>query len=226
MDFPSMIERLDLLRAVADRRTDEIVVMTMTATLQWPLVSNHDLDFDFLAFGMGHGADFGLGLALSRPERKTIVLKGDGGLLMSLGSLATIGRFGPPNLLVLLLENRIYEMTGGQGLPTGVDFEAMARACGIHDGGSQVDELGDLGCPEFPVVTTTLLRLIEDARVEFGPEEGRRDLGCSWDLDVGVDVDGLDERLSRRRFSPLRSEFLEPFFSHRGPPSAICACYI
>ena len=132
-----MMERLDLLRALADRRTDEIVVMTMTATLQWPLVSQHDLDFDFLAFGMGHAADFGLGLAISRPERKTIVLKGDGGLLMNLGSLATTGRFGPPNLVVLLLENRTYEMTGGQGLPAGVDFEALARASGIHNGGSQ-----------------------------------------------------------------------------------------
>ncbi len=137
MAVPNMIERLDLFRALADRRTDEIVIMTMTATLQWPLVSNDDLDFDFLAFGMGHAADFGLGLALSRPERKTIVLKGDGGLLMSLGSLTTIGRLGPPNLLVLLLENRSYEMTGGQGLPAGVDFGAMARASGIQNGGSQ-----------------------------------------------------------------------------------------
>jgi phosphonopyruvate decarboxylase len=137
MAVPTMIERLDLFRALADRRTDEIVIMTMTATLQWPLVSDHDLDFDFLAFGMGHAADFGLGLALSRPERKTIVLKGDGGLLMSLGSLTTIGRLGPPNLLVLLLENRSYEMTGGQGLPAGVDFEAMARASGVQNGGSQ-----------------------------------------------------------------------------------------
>ena len=131
-----MIERLDLLRALAERRTDEIVIMTMTATLQWPLVSDHELDFDFLAFGMGHAADFGLGLALARPERKTIVLKGDGGLLMNLGSLTTIGRFGPPNLLVLLLENRSYEMTGGQALPAGVDFEAMARASGIQNGGA------------------------------------------------------------------------------------------
>ena len=137
MGVPPVIERMDLLGALAERRTDEIVIMTMTATLQWPLVSDHELDFDFLAFGMGHAGDFGLGLALARPERKTIVLKGDGGLLMNLGSLTTIGRHGPPNLLVLLLENRSYEMTGGQDLPAGVDFEAMARASGIEDGGSK-----------------------------------------------------------------------------------------
>jgi thiamine pyrophosphate-dependent acetolactate synthase large subunit-like protein len=109
--------------------------MTMTTTLQWPLVSQSDLDFDFLAFGMGHAGDFGLGLALARPERKTIVLKGDGGLLMSLGSLVTFGRYAPGNLLVLLLENRSYEMTGAQPLPPRADFTALARAAGIEGGG-------------------------------------------------------------------------------------------
>lgn len=130
-----MIDRLELFGAVSAARTDEIVVMTMTATLQWPLVSDHPLDFDFLAFGMGHAADFGLGLAIARPERRTIVWKGDGGLLMSLGSLVTIAESGPDNLVVILLENRSYEMTGGQPLPTRVDFEAMARAAGIDGGG-------------------------------------------------------------------------------------------
>ena len=131
-----MIERLDLLRALSGARTDEIVVMTMTATLQWPLVSDApDLDFDFLAFGMGHASDFGLGLALARPERRTIVLKGDGGLLMSLGSLVTIGQYGPENLTILLLENRSYELTGGQPLPDRVDFTALARGAGIEGGG-------------------------------------------------------------------------------------------
>jgi phosphonopyruvate decarboxylase len=131
-----MIERMDLLRALAARRTEEIVVMTMTTTLQWPLVSGHKLDFDFLAFGMGHAGDFGLGLALARPERKTIVLKGDGGLLMCLGSLVTMGRYAPENLLVLLMENRCYELIGGQPLPPGVDFAALARAAGIEGGGA------------------------------------------------------------------------------------------
>ena len=120
-----MIERMELFRAVSERRTTEIVVTTMTATLQWPLVSDSALDFDFLAFGMGHAADFGLGLALARPERKVIVWKGDGGMLMSLGSLVTLARYGPENLLVFLLENRSYEMVGGQRLPPRADFVAL-----------------------------------------------------------------------------------------------------
>ena len=130
------MERMELFRAAAERRTDEIVVMTMTATLQWPLVSKSDLDFDFLAFGMGHAADFGLGLALARPERKTIVWKGDGGLLMSLGSLVTLARYAPGNLIVFLLENRSYEMVGGQTLPPRADFIELARASGFEGGGT------------------------------------------------------------------------------------------
>lgn len=130
-----MIEQIDALRAIAGRRTDEVVVMTMTTTLLWPQVSDHPLDFDFLAFGMGHASDFATGLALARPERKVIALKGDGGLLMSLGSLVTMGRYAPSNLLVLLMENRSYEMVGGQPLPPAVDFPGLARAAGVEGGG-------------------------------------------------------------------------------------------
>ena len=131
-----MIDRLELFQALAARRTDEIVVMTMTATLQWPLISRHDLDFDFLGFGMGHAGIFAMGLALACPNRKTIVFKGDGGLLMSLGSLVTWSRYAPGNLLVLLLENRSYEMVGGQPLPPRVDFASLARAAGLEGGGT------------------------------------------------------------------------------------------
>lgn len=132
-----MIERMDVFRAIAARRTDEIVVITMSATRQWPVVSNNrDLDFDFLAFGMGHAGDFALGLALARPERKTIVFKGDGGQLMSLGSLVTKGAYAPGNLLVFFLENRIYETTGGQRFSERVDFDTLARGAGIEGGGA------------------------------------------------------------------------------------------
>jgi thiamine pyrophosphate-dependent acetolactate synthase large subunit-like protein len=161
-----MIERLDLFRLLESARSDEVVVMTMTATLQWPQVSQHPLDFDFLAFGMGHASDFGLGLALARPERKTIVLKGDGGLLMSLGSLVTLGRYGPGNLVVLLMENRRYEMTGGQPLPERPDFAALARAAGVEGGGAggngKVERIETLASFE-----EALPRILEEAGPHF-----------------------------------------------------------
>ena len=130
-----MIERMDMLKAIAEKRTDEVVVMTMTTTLQWPLVSKHDLDFDFLAFGMGHAADFAMGVALSQPKRKTIVFKGDGGLLMSLGSMITLSKYAPENMLIFLLENMCYEMVGGQEFSQSVNFEKIASGSGFEGGG-------------------------------------------------------------------------------------------
>jgi thiamine pyrophosphate-dependent acetolactate synthase large subunit-like protein len=85
---------------------------------------------------MGHAGDFALGLALARPERKVIVFKGDGGQLMSLGSLVTLGRYAPGNLLVLMLENRVYEQTGGQPFSERVDFDNLTRGAGIEGGGA------------------------------------------------------------------------------------------
>ncbi|MBT3349951.1 MAG: hypothetical protein HOC91_07400 [Nitrospinaceae bacterium] len=127
---------MDLFRAVHDRRTNEIAVLTMSATTQFPVVSDHELNFDFLAFGMGHAGDYAMGLALARPERKVIVFKGDGGQLMSLGSLVTLGRYAPNNLLVIMLENGVYDQTGGQPFSERVDFDTLTRGAGIEGGGA------------------------------------------------------------------------------------------
>jgi len=55
---------------------------------------------------------------------------------MSLGSLVTLGRYAPGNFLVLLMENRSYEIIGGQPLPARVDFIALAKGAGIEGGGA------------------------------------------------------------------------------------------
>jgi thiamine pyrophosphate-dependent acetolactate synthase large subunit-like protein len=154
---------MDVFRALAARRTDEIVVITMSATRQWPVVSKSDLDFDFLAFGMGHAGDFALGLALARPERKTIVFKGDGGQLMSLGSLVTKGVYAPGNLLVLFLENRTYETTGKQAFSERVDFDTLVRGAGIEGGGAT-------GKGKFERIET--LAAFEEALPRLLTEEG------------------------------------------------------
>lgn len=86
-----------------------------------------------LAGAMGGACMIGLGLALARPDKRVLVTTGDGDLLMSLGSLATIAVLNPPNLSILCVDNGHYGETGYQVSHTslGVDLEAIAQGSGI-----------------------------------------------------------------------------------------------
>jgi phosphonopyruvate decarboxylase len=87
----------------------------------------------------------GLGIALARPDRRVLVLDGDGSLLMQLGSLATVAGAAPRNLVHFLFKNGVYHTSGAQGIPGGlsVDFALMARAAGYRMT-AVIHELGDL----------------------------------------------------------------------------------
>jgi phosphonopyruvate decarboxylase len=109
-----------------------VVVTTMTSSRVWAHVSTRpELD---LSFGgcMGKASSLGLGLALGRPERQVWVLDGDGSLVMNLGTLVTIAEQQPPNLTHFLLQNGVYEVTGGQPVPGAgrADLAHMARGAG------------------------------------------------------------------------------------------------
>lgn len=123
------------LQLLADHRTDEIVVTTMGATREWSRLSDSPYDFHYLPSAMGHAPMIALGLALARPDRECVVLNGDGSMLMSLGCLVTIAASGAPNLTVVLLENGVYEVTGGQATPAAqamVDYAAIAHGAGFR----------------------------------------------------------------------------------------------
>jgi len=83
---------------------------------------------------MGGTAMIALGLALAQPERRVIAFPGDGDMLMGIGSLATIGTQGPPNIVVAVIDNERYGETGMQVTHTarGVDLEGIARASGFR----------------------------------------------------------------------------------------------
>jgi phosphonopyruvate decarboxylase len=127
------------LEVVAKQRQDQIVVTTMGSAREWPKLSRHDLDLHYLPSAMGQAPVLGLGLALAQPQRDVIVFNGDGCMLMNLGCLVTIAASEATNFTLVVLENDIYEVTGGQataaaaiGEGTGrVDFAAVARAAGI-----------------------------------------------------------------------------------------------
>ncbi|HJU73348.1 MAG TPA: thiamine pyrophosphate-dependent enzyme [Gemmatimonadaceae bacterium] len=136
-----MIDLVDALSLVRrHRRADDVVITTMAASRVWMEGGTQPLDFTFVPSCMGHATSLGLGLALAQPERRIFVCNGDGSMLMNLGSLISITAKAPPNLVVLVLDNGVYEVTGAQptpGSPDGrslgnaVDFAALARAAGF-----------------------------------------------------------------------------------------------
>src|SRR5262245_38122825 len=120
------------LEVLAKHRGDNIVVCTMSATGIWPQVSDTPLDFVLLPSAMGHAPGLGLGLALAQSKRGVIVVNGDGCMLMNLGSLVTLAQ-NPARLYMLIMDNGIYEVTGGQHVAGAgrTDFAQIARGAGI-----------------------------------------------------------------------------------------------
>jgi thiamine pyrophosphate-dependent acetolactate synthase large subunit-like protein len=128
--MPMML--LEALEVLARHRGERIVLSTMASIPVWHELSDGPLDFAYMPSAMGQGPALGLGLALAHPERGAIVINGDGSMLMNLGSLVTIANH-PANLFLVIVDNGMYEITGGQATAgTGhTDFAAMARAAGV-----------------------------------------------------------------------------------------------
>ncbi len=129
-----MLTKDELLAPLARLRGERIVVTTMSVVRPWARHSRSHLDFASADSAMGHAADLALGLALAQPQRGVICLNGDGSMLMSLGTLATIVDAEVVNLTLLIVDNGTYEITGSQALAAQgrTDFGAAARAVGFE----------------------------------------------------------------------------------------------
>lgn len=136
------LDRREVVQALlADR--GGLLVVSGLGSATWDIAAAGDDKRNFYLWGaMGGAAAMGLGLALAQPERPVAVITGDGEMLMGLGTLATIGARRPPNLSVVVLDNRRFGETGMQQSHTGLgtDLCAVARACGFD----WVAEAGDM----------------------------------------------------------------------------------
>jgi len=136
-------EMLQALQASA-RKTDVILATTGYTGRELCALSDRENQL-YMVGSMGCVSSLGLGLALLRPERRVIVIDGDGALLMRMGALATIGYERPGNLVHILLDNGMHESTGGQStVSRSVDICAVAAACGYARTGRATtpEELG------------------------------------------------------------------------------------
>ena len=138
------LDRRVAIRTLLENRGDLLLVTGLGSTT-WDAASVADDDRNFYLWGaMGAAAMVGLGLAIAQPDRRVLVVTGDGEMLMGLGSLATIGVQRPPNLAIAVFDNGRYGETGMQASHTAdaVALAGVARACGFKETFDITDERG------------------------------------------------------------------------------------
>src|SRR5213596_1342473 len=125
--------RVDALQAIYPDLEQRIVVTIMGAVAVELYQIGHRHNFFYLEHAMGLASSMGLGIALSLPQQKVVVIDGDGSLLMNLGTLSTLARYKPANLLHIVFDNESLLSVGGfpTATSTGTDLAGIARASGV-----------------------------------------------------------------------------------------------
>jgi len=124
-----------LRKLVANTDVDETVLIASTGFAGRELYAIEDRSNHLYMVGsMGCASSLGLGLSLVRPDKKVVVIDGDGAALMRMGNFATVGAYADNNFYHLLLDNGVHESTGGQAtVSAAIDFPAIASACGYKN---------------------------------------------------------------------------------------------
>ena len=125
--------RAEALQAIYPDIENTVVVTIMGAVAVELYMLGHKENFFYLEHAMGLASSMGLGIALSLPEEKVVVIDGDGSLLMNLGTLSTLARYKPGNLVHIVFDNESLLSVGGfpTATSTGTDLAGIARASGV-----------------------------------------------------------------------------------------------
>ena len=137
------MNRFDLTsRLVAKLKNEEAVIGGIGNTNFDLWAAGHRPQNFYMLGSMGLAFPIALGVALAQPKRHIFALEGDGSLLMQLGSLSTIAALAPKNLTMVVMDNGIYQITGGQPTPAAAvsDIVAIAVASGLLKSSWAADE--------------------------------------------------------------------------------------
>ncbi len=132
-EYEVLLIAADALQAIYPDLEHRIVVTIMGAVAAELYMLGHRHNFFYLEHAMGLASSMGLGIALAMPDHQVIVIDGDGSLLMNLGTLSTLARYKPGNLLHLVFDNESLLSVGGfpTATSTGTDLAGIARASGV-----------------------------------------------------------------------------------------------
>ena len=154
MPLPTMDRRV-AVKKLLDARHGALVV-TGLGSPSYDVQAAGDRDDNYYLWGaMGGAALVGLGIAQAQPDRRVMVITGDGEQLMAFGALATIAVARPTNLDVIVLDNQHFGETGMQSSHTGrgIAFDKVAGACGFAEARElrTLEEVDDIcGCLRKP----------------------------------------------------------------------------
>jgi thiamine pyrophosphate-dependent acetolactate synthase large subunit-like protein len=165
----AILQRRPLVKKILEGVDDDLLVIAGLGSSNWDITEAGDRPLNMpLWGGMGAPVGMGLGLALAQPRKRVLVITGDGDMLMSLGSLATVATQQPDNLAIVVLDNEKFGETGNQATHTSprnngptesgaaADLSLIAKGCGIADVGT-VREAGEVA------------QLVKDVRTKKGP---------------------------------------------------------
>ena len=163
------LQRRPLVKKILDGADGDLLVIAGLGSSNWDITNAGDRPLNMPLWGsMGAPVPMGLGLALAQPKKRVLVITGDGDMLMSLSSLATVAAQQPDNLAIVVLDNEKFGETGNQATATaprnngptdsgaGTDLAMIAKGCGIADSAT-VREVSEVA------------QLVKDARTTKGP---------------------------------------------------------
>ncbi|PYS24627.1 MAG: thiamine pyrophosphate-binding protein [Acidobacteria bacterium] len=129
------MQRIEALRILYPDIENDIVVTIMGAVAAEVYSLGHRKNFFYLQHAMGLASSMGLGLALSKPDKRVIVMDGDGSLLMNLGALSTLAWYAPKNLIHVVFDNQSLLSVGGFPTATaaGSDLAGIAQKSGYRE---------------------------------------------------------------------------------------------
>jgi len=184
------LQRRPLVKQLLDNAGDDLLVIAGLGSSNWDITAAGDRPLNMPLWGsMGAPVGMGLGLALAQPTKRVLVITGDGDMLMSLGSLATVATQMPENLAIVVLDNEKFGETGNQATHTsprnngptdsgaGTDLAMIARGCGIADAttvreSSEVAELvKDVRSKKGPVFRLVKV-MVEKLEFVMPPQDG------------------------------------------------------
>jgi thiamine pyrophosphate-dependent acetolactate synthase large subunit-like protein len=169
MSSKATLQRRPLVAKILEGADDNLLVIAGLGSANWDITAAGDRPLNMPLWGaMGAPVSMGTGLALAQPTKRVLVITGDGDMLMSLGSLATLAAQSPENLAVCVLDNEKFGETGNQATHTsprnngptesgaGTDLSVIAKGCGIADSTTVRDQ-------------SEVAQLVKDLRTKKGP---------------------------------------------------------